>query len=245
MGDDSFFEFSSSYPLSKAFGAPCSGRIAEEDVVDVVIKFANGETTPEWLGYVHAEYHDDLGKLLYFELHEDEDWALEEIDQNRAQQLGNESIESSRTLAREMLAAAACSVTTLAERLGKVRKELGESGVRKRLIVTFDQEHRPKMSWTLTGRSRAHGWILFACLYIADKASGDNTNIGHCKWHKCGRFFRVTANGPGKPARLFCPNTNHSKLSHSADSTRRSKISRERKREKKQSRSNGPRRRLK
>jgi len=215
--------------LFHAFGAIVPDEITPDAVVDTVISFANRDVSPDPLGYIHVEDHDD-GSVHYFvEDMELGEFRLMEVDENQATEDGRITIEKERVLAIEMLSDAAAGTFTLSARIAAMGNGIGRwnpSGITDvRLRPVFNvgslkSGSRP-LSWKMEGPKTARGWIIFAALLIADSACGDKTDIGRCKWSECGKFFRVKIEGRGQPTRDYCPKTNHREKTRLGTSTER------------------------
>ena len=198
--------------LRHALGVKTPLDFQPEDVVKVVIDFANGDVTP--------------GPATYLTADEDEWDGNGPAPKTEARA----RIDAQRQHARDMLSDAALGLDALAARLAGYADKRERSDVRLQPMLSFADKKRtrPVMSWAVSGPLTAAGWIQFAALVVANRAdpTRELTDVGHCKY--CGRFFLVIKSGRGKPARDYCPGTDHRLLAHAAGATERSRTKRTR-----------------
>jgi len=124
--------------------------------------------------------------------------------------------ESERDVARKMLSAAAEGQAELLAWIDGNARDRSGVVMAPGFGVSKDESHVREtgfecgLIWRLEGPPEPEPWVCFAAFVIADGThAGGPTSIGHCGWIECRRFFRVVIEGKGKPARLYCPGTNH------------------------------------
>ena len=215
--------------LRKALGTTVSANaIPSEAVIDAVIAFANGDTTPDLVGYMTGVVLPEGGTLYYDVIRDvgagnfdspiwvDESWnpsvSPNWVDESPdvQVQIAHKRIEKERRRAVDVLARAAEGSEQLCKTLLKMRGQEMARSVLMRPYLTFNEQgSSASRTWIIEGPSHANGWILFAGIEINASAKDGKTDIGRCHWDKCGRFFRIEPKGRGKPARSYCPGTGH------------------------------------
>lgn len=213
-------------PLRSALGAQVTGDLTEDDVVDAVIAFANGTISPSLAAYTVSD--DSSGDRRFYSIRSPK---MEVVSEEAARAEAGQFIERWRTFARTALSAAAKGSTFLDTWIE------GESATRRVLEVSLRPvlrratgEQRKGLSWEMTGPHIAPDWIVFAALVASATAKDGRTVVGQCRLHECGSFFRVETKKRGKPARDYCPGTDHGMRAR-PPSTERVKAWRERQRE--------------
>jgi hypothetical protein len=199
--------------LLAAFGVYAPERIEPVTLIDAVIAFANCDVTP-------------AGAAA-------------------------DRVQDARAFAREMLSAAAqwiehietpgwrITLTGIGPLMSwtalhgaaadQVHGQLVFKQSWRRDMISRKADPGSQIAWQLKGPNDPKPWIAFAAKALALRSSGHRTEVGHCQLATCGRFFRVIIKGRGKPARDYCPNTNHRQQAQ-PKSTPRANRSRERKR---------------
>jgi hypothetical protein len=211
---------------SIALGCNLASGCNTEDLLDAVIAFANGDISPCWMDYltpVTADSRDDTVVYRRVDVAEVEanleaNFVIDVGQSGEAESTALRWIGEDRAAARSLLAAAAVGIGPLLRGLESFEARFGPCPVliESRPILRRAASGNPvSVSREFHGPQTARAWAQFCALWLAAESfrrMRDETEIGQCHWRDCGRFFRVIAKGRGKPAREYCPGTNHREL---------------------------------
>jgi hypothetical protein len=179
-------------------------------IVEMVILFANGEVVP------------DSGQE-----------NLVAVDHESTQAQFYKNVSAQRTRVRLILDAAVEGIAALNRMISGFDRII-ESDFDLALypnIETRDGKGRRVLKWDFKDPSRIDKWAMLAAIVIRDTTKGDQTDIGRCHLEECGDYFQIIRGGMGKPNRKYCC-SEHMRDAHKLGSTERSRIKRERDRQK-------------
>jgi hypothetical protein len=197
--------------LAAALGAQAVQVNLPMDVVRAVVAFANGDVAPAPKQFVPTQQGRHLYPDQYYYR-----WyrALggKPLLGDETEAIAEQFISFQQQYAREVLGHAAQGTAQLLQWIETMFSQDGYTGVSQYITLYRRENNRPKLRWEMAGPSSPQGWINYAATIIAataDEKGEQQTCVGQCKWKQCGRFFLVDRKGKGKPARYYCPRTDH------------------------------------
>lgn len=193
------------------------------EVVDAVVSFANGDSTPPWRHRARFETLPDgshiwLGK------------NGKHIDEAAARTAAECALQNEREFAKEVLDIAAAGRKQLMQR---VFLEVG-AGKQCNLMMLpslISDGRTMSIRFSLFGSEQdSRGWVLFAAAALAQRAIDETTELGRCRYVDCNRFFVIKRGTLGKPRTQYCK-PEHREAQHAAGGARRKDTSRKRARQ--------------
>jgi hypothetical protein len=192
----------------------------ERSLIRRIVDFANSDTSLQMITGRDSPLH--LGLLL------PED-KVQFMEQNRAE-YADRYVLYARQEARRLLALACTrDSNALQDLVTRVLNGDRFTQIQKKPVIRHDGP-----SWTLEyelcGMSTPDEWLHFAaCVLLADF---DHVcrDLGHCHLKGCDRYFVVTRGVAGKPRTKYCSEKHRIDHHNGADSTRRSRNARQKKR---------------
>lgn len=213
--------------IGDALGAKDRPVAELTEVVDAVIRFANGEIRPDWKtrAFAMAKYHraqlqknldefkalkkrgidaDAHIKQVRNELRGEYLVQIEGVrgftDEKTAKAIHEAEIDEEVVFARKLMTTAASGREPVAVLFG--------SGVLKTPVTLEPKPSirggRAFLQWKLVGPSRdSRPWVEFAALLLA-MTEREITDVGQCQLESCGKFFRIDWHEGNRPRTRYC-----------------------------------------
>ncbi len=201
------FEDARLVDAGRALGVESSAVASWPDLVSAVVRFANGDSAPDPLLFFERK-PDEPARFYYPSWMSVPSWKKRgALSEQVARGVGTVVTRFGRQEAKRILSAAAQPGSALGDLLRERYLDRKLGAVIVQPVFRFAADGSPSMSEVMLGPPNPALWVISAAMFIA---AHPKVRIGHCQYSKCERFFVVDSRGKqGKPARHYCPGTNH------------------------------------